>query len=378
MRVAIVSESFLPTINGVTNSVQKVLEYLRDNGHHATVIAPAAGAPDMYAGFVVHEVPAIAYRQFPVGIPNPLVQRLISDFRPDVIHAAAPFLLGTQAIAAGRRLGIPSVAVFQTDVAGYARRNNLGAATRFAWRVVRKVHEGAEITLAPSTASMTDLRGAGLDRLAHWGRGVDLNAYHPRNRNSRMAEQLRRAFAPRGETVIGYVGRLAPEKQVERIAALRGIENVRFAIVGDGPSRPSLERQLRGMPITWLGSLRDAQLSAAYASLDIFAHTGSEETFGQTIQEAHASGIPVIAPRAGGPIDLIDHGTTGYLYDPADDQEFRAYAESLSSDEPLRSRMGEAGRRAVLPNSWDSLGAELLEHYRGAIMARSLAAATRS
>ena len=169
MRIALVSESFLPSTNGVTTSVRKVLEHLRDTGHEAIVIVPAAGAPAEYAGFRVHEVPAVAYRQFPVGLPSPQVQRLIADFRPDVIHAASPFLLGGQAITAGTRLGIPSVAIFQTDVAGYARRNRLGAMTGVAWRAVRWIHEGATVTLVPSSASMDDLERAGIRRLARWG-----------------------------------------------------------------------------------------------------------------------------------------------------------------------------------------------------------------
>jgi phosphatidylinositol alpha 1,6-mannosyltransferase len=133
MRVAIISESFLPTVNGVTNSVCKVLDHLAANGHEAIVIAPAAGSPAEYRGFPVHQVPAVAYRQFPVGIPKAQVARLIAAFAPDVVHAASPFLLGAQGIASANRLGIPSVAVFQTDVAGYARRNKLGSASKLAW-----------------------------------------------------------------------------------------------------------------------------------------------------------------------------------------------------------------------------------------------------
>lgn len=371
MRVAIVSESFLPTVNGVTNSVKKVLDYLRSHGHEAIVIVPAAGAPAQYAGFPVHEVPAFAYRQFPVGLPSPQVQRLIADFRPDVVHAASPFLLGAQAIAAAGRLDIPSVAIFQTDVAGYARRNHLGAATRFAWRVVRWIHEGADLTLVPSSASMADLEAAGIERLRRWGRGVDLSTYHPRNRMDATAQRLRQRLAPHGETIVGYVGRIAPEKQVERMAALRGLDNIRLAIVGDGPAVPQVTKALAGMPVSWLGKLTGADLAAAYASFDVFLHTGTEETFGQTIQEAHASGIPVVAPRAGGPIDLVDHGDNGYLFDPGDDGQLRAYVEALTIDDALRSRMGEAGRRAVLGRSWDAVCGELVGHYSSAIKERA-------
>ncbi len=370
MRVAVISESFLPTINGVTNSVKKVLDYLQHNGHEAIVIVPAAGAPSEYAGFRVHEMPAFAYRQFPVGLPNPAVQALLTEFRPDVIHAASPFLLGAQAIAAGNRLGIPSVAIFQTDVAGYARRNHLGAATRFAWRLVRWVHEGAELTLVPSTSSMRDLEAAGVQRLMRWGRGVDLNTYHPRNRATDDVAQLRARLAPNGEAIIGYVGRLAPEKQVERFAALRGLDGIQIAIVGDGPSDLAVKRHLSGMPVTFLGKLTGNDLANAYAAFDMFLHTGTEETFGQTVQEAHSTGIPVVAPRAGGPIDLIRHGATGYLFDPDNDSELRAYVENLVIDQGLRSRMGEAGRRNVLTKSWDAICGELLVHYTSAIASR--------
>ncbi len=370
MRVAIVSESFLPTLNGVTTSVRKVLDHLRANGHEAMVIAPAAGAPKSYAGFPVHEVPAIAYRQFPVGLPSPLVQRLISDFAPDVVHAASPFLLGAQAIAAARRLGIPSVAVFQTDVAGYARRNNLGPATKFAWRLIKWVHDGADLTLVPSSSSMNDLRSAGIERLARWGRGVDLSTYHPRNRLSSEVADLRTRLSPHGEVVIGYVGRIAPEKQLERMAALRGLPGIRLAIVGDGPSMPLAKKALRGMPVSWLGTLSGTALATAYASFDVFLHTGTEETFGQTLQEAHATGLPVVAPRSGGPIDLVDHGVDGFLFSPDDDAEMRMFVDTLVRGLPDRFRMGEAGRRAVLDRSWDAVCDELTGHYRDVVAAR--------
>jgi phosphatidylinositol alpha 1,6-mannosyltransferase len=366
----VVSESFLPTLNGVTTSVCKILDHLALRGHEATVIVPTAGAPATYAGFPVVEVPTIPYRQFPVGLPGLHVQRLIEEFAPDIVHTASPFLLGAEAIAASRRLGIPSVAIFQTDVAGYARRNHLAAATAVAWRIMRRIHRDATITLVPSSATMADLQRAGLQRLERWGRGVDLDGYHPRNRRNAATTLLRSELSPNDEVVVGYVGRIAPEKQVERMSALRGIPGIRLAIVGGGPSMPSLKRVLGGMPVTFLGELRGAELAAAYASFDVFLHTGCEETFGQTIQEAHASGLPVVAPRAGGPIDLIEHGVTGFHYEPGNDRELHATIELLARDPALRSRMGEAGRRSVLGRSWELVCDELLGHYNAALDAR--------
>ncbi|MCS5716498.1 glycosyltransferase family 1 protein [Herbiconiux sp. CPCC 205716] len=378
MRVAIISESFLPTVNGVTNSVCKVLDHLAAKGHEAIVIAPAAGSPSHYRGFQVHEVPAVAYRQFPVGMPSIQVARLIAGFEPDVLHAASPFLLGAQGIAAANRLGVPSVAVFQTDVAGYARRNRLGSASKLAWRVVRWIHDGADRTLVPSSASQRDLERAGVPRLARWGRGVDLERYHPNNR-SRPTAQALSALLSRGgrDTVVGYVGRVAPEKGLERLAALRGMPGLHLAIVGDGPSDERIRRLLHGMPATFLGRLSGRDLADAYAAFDAFVHTGTEETFGQTLQEAHAAGLPVVAPRAGGPIDLVRHGEDGYLFDPDDPRDLRMRVGSLVADPALRRRMGEAGRRSVIGTSWDSVCDELLGHYRAVTGAPTVAKRTR-
>lgn len=369
MRVAVVSESFLPTVNGVTTSVVRVLEHLQSRGHETVVIAPAAGAPAEYAGARVVPVPAVSYREFPVGLPTAIVHRTLAEFSPDVVHAASPFLLGAHAIGAAWRLGIPSVAIFQTDVAAYARRNRLSAATAFAWKVVALVHDKADLTLVPSTSALRDLEAAGVQRLDRWGRGVDLDGYHPRLRHDAEALALKAQLAPKGELVVGYVGRLAPEKQVERFAALKGVQGIRIAIVGDGPSAPSVRAALRGMPVTYLGALHGRELALAYAAFDIFAHTGCDETFGQTIQEAQAAGLPVIAPRAGGPIDLIEHGLTGLHTDPDDARALRGAVRTLVADPALRARLGEAGRRAVLGRTWHAVGDQLIEHYERVIEA---------
>ena len=380
MRVAVVTESFLPTVNGVTNSVCKVLDHLERRGHEAIVIAPAAGAPKHYGRFRVHEVPSLAYRQFPVALPNVHVQRLIDDFAPDVLHAASPFMLGGQAIFAANRRHIPSVAIFQTDVAGYTKRNNLAAMEDFAWWMIRRIHNAADLTLAPSSPSIADLEDAGIGPLRLWGRGVDLERYHPRNKLTGTSERLRKRLGADEKVILGYVGRVAPEKQVERFAALRGMPNVHLVIVGDGPSMDDVKRSLKGMSVTYAGRLGGADLAHAYASFDAFVHTGTEETFGQTVQEAHATGLPVVAPFAGGPIDLVEHGVDGFLFDPRsdDDADLRRWVQALVDDRELRLRMGEAGRRRVLDRSWESICDELIGHYDEVIAARRAGVARRS
>ncbi|MFJ6112748.1 glycosyltransferase family 4 protein [Agrococcus sediminis] len=365
-RVAIVTESFLPTVNGVTTSVCRVLDHLVDTGREAMVITPRCGAPMHYRGVPVHEVPSFAYRQFPVGLPSPQVASLLARFQPDVLHAASPFMLGGQAIAEAARIGLPSVAIYQTDVAGFARRNRLGAGAAFAWRIIRRIHNAADRTLAPSTAAIADLEEAGVKRVHPWVRGVDLDGFHPDNRQCPAAAALRRRIAPHGEAIVGYVGRVAPEKGLDRLRALEGVPGIRVVIVGDGPGMAETRSRLSRLRPLFLGQLHGDALRAAYAAMDVFVHTGAEETFGQTLQEAAASGLPVVAPRAGGPIDLVDHGTTGLLFAPDDASALRGAVAALAADPAMRARMGEAGRRRVLGRSWHAVADQLLEHYEAA------------
>ncbi|WP_260855786.1 glycosyltransferase family 1 protein [Curtobacterium sp. 9128] len=370
--VAVVTESFLPTLNGVTTSVLAVLDHLQRRGHRAVVIAPDApglaglrsrSELERHNGFDVHRVPAVAYRQFPVALPHPVLDTILAASGADVLHAASPLLLGGRAITAAGRLGIPSVAVFQTDVAGFARRNGLAAAAPLARRVLARIHQGASLTLAPSSATAAMLAADGVPRVARWGRGVDTELFHPSRRDSAHVRAFRRRIAPRGETVVGYVGRLAPEKEVERLAELGGIPGIRVVVAGGGPSRQVLERRLRHLDVTFTGPLRGDALADAYAALDVFVHTGPAETFGQTLQEAHATGLPVVAPASGGPLDLVAPGLDGELYDPEAPQALRRAVLGLHLDPARAARMGSAGRLRVEGTTWEAVGDQLLAHH---------------
>ncbi|MBD0861924.1 glycosyltransferase family 1 protein [Gordonia sp. zg691] len=386
MRVAIVAESFLPQMNGVVNSVLRVVDHLESTGHTAVVIAPDTprGAPggrgQLGRGQVerrqvgrrtpVHLLPAVKVPRvtsLPVGVPAPVLYRTLRDFGPDVVHLASPFVVGAAGALAGRALGVPVVAVFQTDVAGFAAAYRLGAVEKMAWRYTRRLHEMCDLTLAPSTAAMEVLASHGVPRLRRWGRGVDVGLFSPDKRDDAMrARWLADAGdldpgAPRDRLVVGFVGRLAPEKHVERLSGLMGDPRVRVVIVGDGPERPRLERLLHGAVFT--GELRGEALARAYASFDVFVHAGEHETFCQTIQEAMASGLPVVGPDAGGPRDLVSPFRTGYLL------EVSGFAEKLPGivesllDESVRAAFGRAAVAAVRSRTWSSVCAELVGHY---------------
>ncbi len=355
MRVAIVTESFLPRVNGVTNSVLRVLEHLSAHGHQALVVAPGAGADD-HRGTPVVRVPAVdlpRVSSLPVGVPTRRVLTALADFGPDVVHLASPFVMGARGVWAARRLGIPTVAVYQTDIAGFAGHYGLGLTARAAWRWTRRLHAQADRTLAPSTWAVEALQEHGVPRVHRWGRGVDVELFHP----SRRDAALRASLAPGGELLVGYVGRLSPEKRVDRLAALADLPGVRLVVVGEGPEEAQLRRDLPGA--AFLGFKSGTDLAAAYASLDVFVHTGPHETFCQAVQEALASGVPVVAPDAGGPRDLV-RPDTGYLF--ADDVQLRRAVVELG--DPLRRRrFGQAARRWVRGRTWSAVCDELLGHY---------------
>jgi phosphatidylinositol alpha 1,6-mannosyltransferase len=362
VKVAIVTESFLPQLNGVTNSVIRVARHLRDSGHSPFIVAPTRPGPE-FEGIPVHLVPSIPLVRFQVGIPSPALARILDSIRADIIHVASPFALGAGALAYAQRMNTPSVAIYQTDVSGYLERYGAGLARPMVDAFVTATHNAATLTLAPTASAKTMLRDLGVKSVKQWGRGVDLTTFHPNKRFSEDTSAFRAAYAPNGERIIGYVGRLAAEKQVNRFTELLGIPNSRIVIVGEGPERTKLERMLPSEHVSFAGSLSGDALGTAYAAMDVFVHFGEEETFGQTIQEAHAAGVPVIAPRAGGPIHLIESGVDGFLFEVDNRDEPAELVARLLSNDVERLSMGEMGRRRVRTRSWDSVNAELLKHY---------------
>jgi phosphatidylinositol alpha 1,6-mannosyltransferase len=378
MRIAIITESFPPDVNGVAHCVVRVAENLVRGGHHPLVIAPESAratlGADRQLRYPVQRVPSVplpGYPTFRLGLPSPRIRRAIADHGTEVVHLASPVVLGAWGSRAARAMNLPTVAVYQTDLPNYARAYRLGAVTEaFAWRWLRDIHNAADRTLAPSTVTEADLRAHGIQRVSLWGRGVDTERFCPFRRD----ERLRREIAPGGEVIVGYVGRLATEKRVDLLASVAALRGVRLAITGGGPSEDDLRKAIP--EAVFLGERHGEDLARIYASLDIFVHTGPFETFGQTIQEAAASGLPIVAPAAGGPLDLVDEAVTGYLVAPGDSAALAAAVAGLAADPWLRARMGEAARRKVLGRSWPLLTGELTGHYAAVLGAETGAASS--
>ena len=238
MRVALVSESFLPQVNGVTNTVRHVVDRLVATGHQALVVAPGPG-PDHYGPTPVVRVRSASlpgYRSFALGLPDRCVGTALDGFRPDVVHLASPVSLGACGLRAARRLGVPTVAVYQTDLAGFARRYGVPVGGLLdAW--VGGLHRRADRTLVPSSASRAQLEALGVDDLHLWGRGVELDAVRPSAPQRRRCTTAWAAGPGVGErVVVGYVGRLAAEKNLHRLVEVSRVPGVDVVVVGDGPA----------------------------------------------------------------------------------------------------------------------------------------------
>src|ERR1700759_2867186 len=366
MRIAIITESFAPDLNGVANCVLRVADHLVRRGHQPLIIAPepaatADGARPESFPYPVARAPWVSRPGSPgfrLGLPSRAIKAALTRHRTDLVHLASPVFLGATGRTVTRHLGLPAIAVYQTDIPAYARAYGWhGAGEAAAWRWLRRIHNGAERTLAPSSAVMTQLRAHGFERLWRWGRGVDLDCFGPGHRS----QALRRELAPHGEVLAGYVGRLATEKRVDLLAGVAELPGVRLVVVGGGPVAEALRER---MPTAvFLGEQRGAQLARTYASLDVFVHSGPHETFGQTLQEAAASGIPVVAPAAGGPLLGGGPGVPGCRAEPGHEAALTAAVAQLAAAPELRAAQGEAGRRKVQTRTWTALGDQLIGHY---------------
>lgn len=375
MRVAIITENFLPKLDGVTRTLARLLEHLEREGHKALVLGPESGM-ERYAGAEVVGtigLPFPFYPELKFNFFRPLFVRRLQEFQPDVIHLVDPVILGTAGLTMARLLKKPLISSYHTNLATYCSYFGFQVLTEPMWAYNRFIHNQCSLTYCPSPSTARLLHAKGFQHLRLWPRGVDTTLFHPQRRSAELRRSwLQSRREPETRAVILYAGRISWEKNLRLLLqAYRLMDHRRchLVLVGDGPASTEVQQELSGLPVTFTGYLQGEELASAYASADVFAFPSRTETFGQVVLEAMASGLPVAGLLAEGVCDLVSDGRTGYLLDVeglSEEQEVAAYRERLTrlvENRGIRAVMGQGAYLEAQQRSWHEAMKSLVQGY---------------
>lgn len=364
LRIAIITETFLPKIDGIVTRLCHTLRHLRAIGHTVLVVAPRG--VEEFEGTPVHGVSAVPFPLYPelkLAVPRPSVSRALKVFRPDIIHAVNPAVLGVTAFFSSSYDRVPLIVSYHTHLPKYLRYYNLGLLEGPLWWCMRSTYNRADLTLATSRAMQDELEARGIHRVHLWRRGVDTDLFHPGKATREMRARLTAGHPE--EKLLVYIGRLSAEKEIERCReVLEALPSMRLALVGDGPQRKKLEEYFAGTRTCFAGFMQGEELASAFASADAFFLPSRTETLGLVLLEAMAAGCPVVAPLAGGTSDVVQDGVTGFLYDPAAPTGALEAIRKLLFDAGLCAQMGQRARADAERWGWGAATFQLEQYYR--------------
>jgi glycosyltransferase involved in cell wall biosynthesis len=374
LRIAVVTETYPPEVNGVAGTIARVVEGLREHGHELQLIRPRQGRDDVarvqegFAEMLMRGLPIPRYPELKMGLPakRALVRRWSFE-RPDVVHLATEGPLGWSALQAARHLRLPVVSEFRTNFHAYSQHYGVGWLRHPILAYLRKFHNQCQRTLAPAPDLRDQLLGQGFQRVFASARGVDTQRFRPERRST----ALRRHWgAEDGAPVLICVGRLAAEKNlgtaVDAFEALRLVEpRAKLVFVGDGPERERL--QARCPDALFAGTRHGDDLAAHYASADLFVFPSLTETFGNVVPEAMACGLPVVAYHYAAAAVLLRDHRAGALAPMGDAATFcRAVVDLGRLPTALRA-LGREAHAVALTLGWDRIVAEVEGHHRAAM-----------
>jgi glycosyltransferase involved in cell wall biosynthesis len=366
-RVAVLTEAFLPKVDGVSKTSYLTVRYLQQTGRDVLIFAPDTSVKEVCGSEVV-PLPSFPLSVAPetrVAIPTGFIEERLRQFKPDLIHLGSPALMSIYGMIAGRDLNIPVVANYQTDLPGYALHYGMPFLEQPIRDWLRYLHNGCHVTLAPTHTVKQDLNTHGFHRVHVWGRGVNIDQYHPKHRNDTMRQKLLNGRNTDALLCL-YVGRLANEKQIDLLLEIARLDGVALTIVGDGAQRAELEHLFDGTNTVFTGYMIGDELAQAYASADVFVFASPNETFGQVVQEALASGLPCVVSKKGSVGELIKPNSTGLLCDQSAGAFADAVATLRDNRDHLRAMSAQA-RSFAETRPWSAIMSELEDHYRLAV-----------
>lgn len=363
LRIAVITETFLPKIDGIVTRLCHTLRHLRDCGHTVLIIAPQ-GVND-FEGIPVYGVPGFKFPFYPdmkTALPGPSVMQAIKLFQPDLIHAINPVMLGVASFFSSAQLRVPLVVSYHTHLPKYLHYYRMGCLEWLMWWGMRQGYNRADLTLATSQIMQEELGQNGIRRVQLWRRGVDTVLFHPDRHSQEMREKLTNGHPE--EKLLVYIGRLSVEKEIELCRmVLEALPGVRLALVGDGPHRQKLEEYFASTPTYFAGFLKGQELAEAYSSADAFFLPSRTETLGLVLLESMAAGCPVVTPRAGGTSDIVQDGVTGHLYDPEKPEQAVEAIARLLFDDQHHEKISRQARADAELWGWNAATDELIEKY---------------
>lgn len=366
LRVAVVTETYPPEVNGVATTAARFVEGLRRRNHSIQLIRPRQdrgtqpATESAFEEVFTRGLPIPRYPHLRMGLPaRRALSRLWSVARPDVVHIVTEGPLGWSALQVARKFRLPVVSDFRTNFHAYSGHYGVGWLQKPILAYLRKFHNHTACTLVPTEAMRANLAASGFRNVRVVSRGVDTALFSP----SRRSEALRAQWgAGPGDPVVVHVGRLAPEKNlallVATFEAVRDREpRARLVIVGDGPARDQL--RARFPDAVHAGSRSGADLAAHYASADIFLFPSLTETFGNVTTEAMASGLAVVAFDYAAARELIRHGENGVVAPPDDSEGFVRLAVDLVTDPGRARSLAARARVTAEARDWDQVVVQL-------------------
>jgi glycosyltransferase involved in cell wall biosynthesis len=374
LRVALVTETYPPEVNGVAATVSRVVEGLRLRGHQLQLVRPrqdraeAAGDGGGGALVLMAGMPIPRYPQLKLGLPaKRALLKLWSTQRPDVVHVVTEGPLGWSALQAALHLKLPVVSDFRTNFHSYSKHYGVGWLRAPVMAYLRKFHNRTACTMVPTEGLRSELAAAGFKGLRVVARGVDTHSFNPGHRST----ELRARWGADEHTMVALcVGRLAPEKNLGTVLAaaeaMRADDRkLRLVLVGDGPDRARLQQ--RSPDTVFAGVQRGTELAAHYASADVFLFASMTETFGNVVPEAMASGLAVVAYDHAAAGQLIRHGDNGLLARLDDSAGFCALARRLAGDLPQARQLGARARETAAQMDWGRIVESVEDEYLAAI-----------
>ncbi|WJE19748.1 glycosyltransferase family 1 protein [Bacillus cereus] len=374
MRVAIFTDTFTPQVNGVAKTLERLTKYFQKENIAYSVFAPQHTAEDNFVTNVnkMRSIPlTILYPECRFAFPTPRIKRELLAFKPDIIHIATPFNMGLCGLYYAKKLNIPVVGSYHTDFDAYLRYYKIEFLSNMLWNYLKWFHSHMQKNFVPSPETLHQLKKKGFQQLYIWGRGVDCTLFHP----TYNKDLFRKKYNITAEYILSYIGRLAPEKDIDTLQTLiqttnKERDDIHWLIAGDGPLAKGLHENVQKTNVTFTGYLQGKDLAEVYASSDLMVFPSTTETFGNVVLESLACGTPVIGANSGGVKNIITDGKTGVLCEPKNEDSFLSSIYELLNNEEMRKQISLDARSYATTQSWDEISSNLLMHYDDVIQSR--------